>query len=846
MPDHPVTTIAGVGRVGSRPKEDLTFTAFAIHRSDIDLRTVRRLAPAVILGGRLAATGTLDGPLHNATFRGVAEHRDGALPVSRAEGMVRLDTRADTLRMATDLVFDRLAFDGIRPAFPSLKARGGLSGSFVSEGTLSRLEVQASLTGELGTVEANGFITVSPPKWGAEQLLLRFSRLDLAALTGRDRMPTNLNGELRATGVIDTLRAPDGDVQLALSRSLARDVALDTAFAIVSVHDSILKIDTSVVAMRGGRASGSGTLGWAAPYDGRMLFNVASDNLAPFDTLLLAALDQQRDTAPDALPLGGKLRSTIQVTGSLDSLLAAGDILLEQLAWQQYRAPRTTATFAWANGTRPTLSAGLSSDSVVAGGLAFRNVSAQLRGWTDSLGWSAGTTFGPGSRADAAGTWWRTGTTQVLAFDTLLARLPLHTYRLREMAALTIGDSAPFLSPVTLAATDGAGLIRVGGRLPGKAPGSLAVNVFALNLRDLYGALQRDTAGIDGNLGFDLRIGGTAASPTVRGAGQLEAARLGDFQAPFIQSKFDYADRRLNAALQLWRTGERVLDVDAQLPVDLAFSGAKQRRLAGPLAVRARGDSVDLGILEAVTPAVRDVRGRLSGDVTIGGTWDAPRLDGNVVVRGGAMRLPGLGVHFTGIEGRAQLQGDSAVLRDVKIESGGGTLRAGGSVRLKHLIEQPILALDFQADRFLAMNVRNFGTLTGTTRRLRLQGPAVRRHVDRRPGGEQRRHLLRRSREQAGHRPGSQSQGPDARRSDRYDGDQTRQHPGWFSEPVPRFAPDEQFASAARFPMSVPLRSKRANVSSTEPCASTKPGAIQSVGHGKGAARQLYLENRTL
>ena len=43
--------------VGATRDSGLTFTNFEVRRSDIDLRTVRRLAPAVILEGRLAAVG---------------------------------------------------------------------------------------------------------------------------------------------------------------------------------------------------------------------------------------------------------------------------------------------------------------------------------------------------------------------------------------------------------------------------------------------------------------------------------------------------------------------------------------------------------------------------------------------------------------------------------------------------------------------------------------------------------------------------------------------------------------------------------------------------------------------
>ena len=126
-----------------------------------------------------------------------------------------------------------------------------------------------------------------------------------------------------------------------------------------------------------------------------------------------------------------------------------------------------------------------------------------------------------------------------------------------------------------------------------------------------------------------LRVGGTAERPTLRGTMTLDGGKFGDFNAPFLQGVVDYADRRLETDLLLWRSGKNVLDVGATLPLDLALRGAKQRQVDGPLSVHARGDSVDLGILEALTPAIRQVTGEFSTDVNVTGTWEAPRLIGS-------------------------------------------------------------------------------------------------------------------------------------------------------------------------------------------------------------------------
>jgi hypothetical protein len=139
--------------------------------------------------------------------------------------------------------------------------------------------------------------------------------------------------------------------------------------------------------------------------------------------------------------------------------------------------------------------------------------------------------------------------------------------------------------------------------------------------------------------------------------------------------------------------------------------------------VRAEDDSVDLGILEALTPAFRRVRGRLAVNAQVGGTWEAPRLAGSIGIRNGAMEVPGLGVRFGSVEGEALLRGDSLMLQDVRITSGGGDLAIGGAVRLERL-SHPLFDLDLRASQFLAIDVRNFLTLTGTGD-LTLRGPLL-------------------------------------------------------------------------------------------------------------------------
>jgi translocation and assembly module TamB len=719
IPGNPLTTISGEGGVGASRDSGLTFTNFGIRQSDIDLRTVRRLAPAVIIPGRLMAVGTLNGPLRNVTFNGTAQHQDLDLPPSQLEGTVHLDTRYAVLGMTTDVALDPLSFEGIRRAFPSMKTRGEVRGHFRSQGTLESLSVDASLAGQIGTIDAHGFVTLRPPRWGAENLLLHFTTLDLAALTGR-KIPSSLNGELSLTGITDTVNAPEGEIRLALARSRVREWTLDSVNAIAGLHDSVIRLDTAYAVWKGARVGGSGTLGWSAPHSGRMAFTLAADSLIAFDSLLLASTGQTRGNSPDSKPLAGTAHGGVQLAGSLDTLEMSGDLLVQNLEWQQLATPRLTGGFTWIGGKRAQLTASLGSDSLLVQKWAFHQLRGQARGWADSLEWTVGSGVGTSTRIDGAGRWWERGQSQVAWFDSLAFGLPTHRYRLDESFAVTLSDSAPAISPLTLRADDGSGLIQLGGRIPGSSEGSLALRVLGLDLHDLNGVLQRDTSGLAGLVDLDLHVGGTAEAPTFRGTTTLNSGRFGDFEAPFIQGVVDYAARKLEANLLLWRTGENVLQIETKLPLDLAFRGAKQRQVEGPLSVHARGDSVDLGLLEAVSPGITGVRGTLSVDVNVAGTWEKPQFAGGAVVQRGSMSIPGLGVRYEGLEGRATFHGDSLVVNNVQLRSG-GSLEIGGSILLNDL-SRPILDLEFKSEAFRALDVKNFLTFTGSGG-LRLQGP---------------------------------------------------------------------------------------------------------------------------
>ena len=214
---------------------------------------------------------------------------------------------------------------------------------------------------------------------------------------------------------------------------------------------------------------------------------------------------------------------------------------------------------------------------------------------------------------------------------------------------------------------------------------------------------------------------GTRANPTYSGSFAFSNAAFGSFRAPFMDGIIDYRNRRLNGEVHLWRAGQQVLNVTAHLPLDLALAPVAQRQLGDTLSVQARADSVDMGVLAAVTTTVRQVGGVFSADLGIGGTWEAPLLRGGLQIGNAAATIPALNVRYTNMNGSFSLRGDTIRVDSLTATSERGKAELTGYVRLERL-SKPILALNINTSDFKALDLRGYLAVTASGR-VALTGP---------------------------------------------------------------------------------------------------------------------------
>ncbi len=722
---QPPNRIAMTGEVALGGDEGMVFRGTRVTAADLDLATMRIAAPAVVLDGRVTGEGTLEGPWRNVVFTGRMNHRDGDRPESVASGRFGLDVRREVTAFDADFAFAPLDFEGVRRTFPTLTAQGRVWGPVRLRGPADRMEVVADLQGEIGRVQGDGVVTATPPRWGADSLRLVFEDLDLAAVRGQGP-ESRLNGTLVLRGVTDSAVAPDGSLALALTAGRLREFRFDSAAAEVTSRDSMITVRGARWFWPGGSATARGSLGWARPYDGRLEVSAAAGTLAPFDALVTALAEREADSAGVRRPMTGSAEGTATIAGALDGFDLEAEVAAPRLTWDEVDLAGARGLLRLGAGRRPTMSGTAAVDTLTVGRMRFGGLEVRADGLRDSLTWHLEGRGGGLSALDATGEW-RAGAADAGAEVTVRdvdLRLAASRWRLVAPTALRLADSIEVRTPLRLETRDGGASLEAVGALPYRGEGELDLRLMGLDIRDIYAALQRDTALARGFLQGDLRVGGTGRAPTIRGSVALTGPVFGDFRAPLMRAALSYRNRRLDANLTLWRTGRSVMDVGATLPLELAWLGVTgPRQLPGQLAIRAQADSMDLAALEAFTPNLRRVRGTMHVDAAVSGAWDAPRLGGTIDFRGGYGTVPGLGVTYGPVNGQLSLSADSILVDSLRVGGETGHLDVAGHIQLERLT-RPLLDLELTGRSFRVMNVPDFLTLEADGE-LRLFGPAI-------------------------------------------------------------------------------------------------------------------------
>ncbi|MCB1677302.1 MAG: translocation/assembly module TamB domain-containing protein [Halioglobus sp.] len=185
----------------------------------------------------------------------------------------------------------------------------------------------------------------------------------------------------------------------------------------------------------------------------------------------------------------------------------------------------------------------------------------------------------------------------------------------------------------------------------------------------LEGARETDQA---------LKFNGTARAGSVamtRSYSDGETAQMDWDGANFV---VEYSDGALQLSGSISRRAHEAVSVDILLPA------SRQAELSGTVSL----DRLGLTAMAPFVPSLSQLRGEVSGRIDLGGTVDAPRLDGELRLAGGVVTMIGNPTVLEDVELTLAIRGTQADIR-------GAGLLGGGRVQLDgKLYTRPALRLD--------------------------------------------------------------------------------------------------------------------------------------------------------
>ena len=215
-------------------------------------------------------------------------------------------------------------------------------------------------------------------------------------------------------------------------------------------------------------------------------------------------------------------------------------------------------------------------------------------------------------------------------------------------------------------------------------------------------------------------LSGEPLNPHIQGQITWGPGQWGDFTFQLFKTTFNYRDGSfaLSGSLEEKAQGPR-LTWDGRIPLQLALLPPRWDWGEQDLHVKVQGENANLALLTALTPEVTAAE----GSVDIMAEWQGdprhPQVSGQLRWGPGYLTLLESGARFRLQPGVARLQGDSLMVPEVLLESG-GTARVSGSVRLAGFLPQQ---LDLRADLHDFLGLNRTGSQAKGTGTVTLRGP---------------------------------------------------------------------------------------------------------------------------
>ena len=727
-----VSRFAGHGELDILYPALTAFHHFDVSVAAIDLRTIEYLFPSFPhLRGVASGTATLDSSWLDVRFANARViHEDGPGEPTRVSGSGRITNGDRFVTYDVSLDAQPLSLTTLARSYPLLPVRGLVSGPIHAKGSTPDLEVTTSLQGPAGAFSFDGHLDLDSLGGYGARGRGQLSALNLPLLLEKPALPRGtVSGhyDLDLTG--SNAASLRGSADVAIERTTIDSIRIYPSEARVRFGDGRMTVDSLRVRTAAATLDvvGGGGIGLPGGRADSLRFTLSIDSLGGLrhylshpDTTLLGSSATPADSLSGAVIVRGA------ASGRLDRLDIGGRVTAANgLFVAQVGAASLNGTFDIRDVFGSTsASAALRAESVVLAGVVLDTAGVSLHlSDPKHASFAAGALSRNGPAASLEGDWTSTadGSSQLVTLNDAGVRIDTDQWRLAGPARLTRDVAGFRLDSLVLRNRD-SGVVAASGNFPNIGPVTGQLRALRIPVSEL-GLLTQFHDAVTGRAELMATVGGTMAQPTVAADVSLADMKIRDIPIDLVAATARYGDRRLGVTARVVRGGQVAVSGAATLPVELSL--ASMRRLPDPLSGEFHADSTDLSILGTVMKGtVTAVRGRLSGDVRLSGTWVNPVLNGFVAVANGYARVVPLGLAIDGISGRISGAVNAAGAQDsVAVElRANNDKQSSDSVHLSGWLKvpgqakaSPSLRITLVANQFHAFNRRAVADLYMST-----------------------------------------------------------------------------------------------------------------------------------
>ncbi len=668
---------------------------------------------------------------------GLALSRPGTLSLVAGYGSVDIDGS----RIEASIDVAPLSLGLLRPWLPEIEPTGAVSGRLIASGTLDALAVSADVAAESGDLSLDGEFDFASEtvRYDAEIVTTGLSTRQWVEGAPDSRL--TMSGRLAGAGLgretrLDTLR-------LEIGPSGFERAEVYDGHATVRVVDGLATIDSLLIYTDVGTISVRGDFGLYEGRRGEADFDASVTNLWEWNRWFAPAgtadgspvsyaeeeTTQDMPDPPGPIATTGRLAARGQVAGSLDDFTV--DVLLDasDAGFRGYMADSLTARIRLLDAPRlePAVWEVAATGASI-GVASFDSLSIDLDGSeaaSASLAFAAhrDSTLAIEGSAALAGGW-------DAELSSLRIRLGKLESELENPARLAYSDTGFVASDFNLEGT--LGRIHADGRIPAAGDGDLRLELFGVRV-DQLGYLFSESPEVGGTLGGSARMTGTLSAPRFNGALNVIDPSVRDQRYGELATRFDYSDRRLDGAVELFLEGEPLGRLEGSVAADLALAPVERRLLDSPFDLRAEGERLPLALAEVFVSGMEAITGTVAADLAIQGSPGDLRYDGHLEMYGGTAWAPDLGIWLDGAGARIAFEGSSlagidSLCADSRL---GGRACASGTIDIASLanaaFDLDIVATDFHAvsRRDMSLAVGGHARLEGSYAAPRITAPDV-------------------------------------------------------------------------------------------------------------------------